>query len=397
MNDKPAHHRVDVIRIEQVLPHGNADKLEIIPIEGFQAVVGKGQFKVGDLAYYVPPDSVVPDRPEFAFLWGNATFEGGTPARKRRITAKKLRGEWSEGVLMPLPDGDQVTKSYATVLDVRKNKYDEVTVGDDVSEILGIEHYNPPEPGEAYTLATGGNGRKGLPRSFRGWISFIKGWLSGERRESRGPEGVPTYDVDNLKKYMNAFVPGERVRVTEKIHGSNARYTFRKGGFFGKDKMFAGSRNLWKAEASTCAWRRALKDNTWIEPWCRMYPGYTLYGEIVPTQKGFDYGTKDVVRFFLFDVRTPDGKWVEVDDPMFTSYDSNDYNVLLDHSVPLVCDGGFDFDTIKNLVEGRSNVAGAKHIREGVVIKAVPERTDRSIGRVQLKLVSNTFLEKDSK
>lgn len=38
-------HAVNVIEIGAVLPHGSADKLEIIPVNGWQAVVGKGQFK----------------------------------------------------------------------------------------------------------------------------------------------------------------------------------------------------------------------------------------------------------------------------------------------------------------------------------------------------------------
>src|SRR5260370_17316920 len=181
MSEKKAHHQVNVIRISEIRPHGNADKIEIIPIEGYQAVVGKGQFKVGDLAYYVPPDSVVPDRPEFAFLWGNATFEGGTPERKRRIGAKKLRGEWSEGVLMPL----EMSPRASNLALVGPHGLQEVKEGDDVSEILGITHYNPPEPGES--AAPGGNegntNRFRWPRTFNGWKQLILMLLRGEKRE----------------------------------------------------------------------------------------------------------------------------------------------------------------------------------------------------------------------
>jgi hypothetical protein len=37
---------------------------------------------------------------------------------------------------------------------------------------------------------------------------------------------------------------------------------------------------------------------------------------------------------------------------------------------------------------------GAKNIREGIVVKPERERTDPTIGRVQLKIISNTYLEK---
>ena len=63
-----SNHRVNVVRIKEVLKHPNADKLEIYPIDGtdYQYIGPIGQFKVGDLAAYIQPDSVVPDKPEYA-------------------------------------------------------------------------------------------------------------------------------------------------------------------------------------------------------------------------------------------------------------------------------------------------------------------------------------------
>lgn len=420
-------HSVRVYKINAIKPHTNADKLEIIQIEGFQAVVGRGQFEKGDLAYYIPPDSIVPDAPAYSFVWGDATFEGGTPEKKRRITVRKFRGEWSEGLLMPVPQRqlntghlwgcprnpayggggcsrDGCSQCNAPYEFVKNGKLVSIKEGDDVAELFHIRHYEPPEPGEPQ-LPTGGNGKKGLPRSFRGWYNLIKSWLSGERREARGPEGVPTYDVENIKKFMHAFEPGEMVLATEKIHGSNARYTYRQRSSFlfsvvGKPqgKMFAGSRNLWKAINSNCAWRRALADNHWIQEWCEGHPGYTLYGEIVPMQKSkdgkinFTYGTPDgKVRFFLFDIRTPDGKWVEITDPLYAE------TIPDDARVPAIYYGPFDFAKLKELSEGQTKVPGGTHIREGIVVKATPERATHGVGRVQLKIVSNTFLEKDNK
>lgn len=395
---KPTHHQVNVIQITEIKPHGNAERLEIVPIEGFQAVVAKDQFKVGDLAYYVPPDSIVPDRAEYAFLWGNATFEGGTPVKKRRIGAKKLRGEWSEGLLMPIPPHTLITDS---------------NIGLDLSDALGIEHYNPPEPGESTAAGSNeGSAKKWrLPRTYGGWKQLILSWLRGERRE--GGISLPTYDVDNFKKYQNTFQEGEQVIVTEKIHGSNARYCYKPGLFGMEGKMYAGSRNLWKAPGSTCAWRRALSHNAWIEKWCREHPGYALFGEITPTQKGFDYGSREgksgevpYIKFFVFDVRTPDGKWAEIDDPVFTGSDIAGSEwferdklryALIDARVPCFYQGPFNIEAIRKFVDGPSTVPGANHIREGIVIKSVPERTVSHLGRAQLKLVSNAYLEKSLK
>lgn len=62
----------------------------------------------------------------------------------------------------------------------------------------------------------------------------------------------------------------------------------------------------------------------------------------------------------------------------------------------MVYRGPFNADVLA-LAEGDSLIPTAKHYREGVVIRPIEERTDVSIGRVCLKLVSATYLEKDGK
>jgi len=49
------------------------------------------------------------------------------------------------------------------------------------------------------------------------------------------------------------------------------------------------------------------------------------------------------------------------------------------------------------LADGKTTVPGAKGIREGFVIRPVKERHVRGLGRLILKVVSNSFLEKDNK
>src|SRR5271157_241914 len=103
-----ANHRVWVVRISEVLKHPNAERLEIYPIPGtgYQYVGSIGQFKVGDLAVYIQPDSVVPftQGAPWDFLWADLDLRAGeeAPIRKRRIKAKKIRKEWSEGLLIPV-------------------------------------------------------------------------------------------------------------------------------------------------------------------------------------------------------------------------------------------------------------------------------------------------------
>lgn len=381
-------HRVNVIKVDQVLPHGNADKLEIIPIPGtdYQAVTGKGQFKPGSLAVYIQPDSIVPQIEAFDFLWADKEFpDGVVPERYRRITVRRFRGQWSEGLLLPLGDLNLTTDPFEDLLLF-------VQEGDDVAAHIGITHYEEPEPIDPYGVKTREQYKKWPPKSLKGWFYWFMNIvginIAGTNGANEKPpqDAPPEYNVESYKNFKDVFTPGEPVTVTEKIHGSNARYMFD-----GK-KMWVGSKKLWKSEKSGCVWRRALKDNPWIEEICKLYPKQTLYGEVACTQKGYDYGTKDNVRFFTFDTKKKmnddrDG-WTKpwsYPDPIFSKSEM----------VPILYQGPYDEAIIKALVDGQTAVEVAKHIREGIVVSPDVERNQRGLGRVQLKLKSMVFLEKE--
>jgi ATP-dependent RNA circularization protein (DNA/RNA ligase family) len=153
--------------------------------------------------------------------------------------------------------------------------------------------------------------------------------------------------------------------------------------------MYAGSRRLWKKAGSTNIWRKILAENLDIERWCREHPNYTLYGEAVPTQGGFEYGhTKEYPRLYVFDIRTPDGNWV-----MYTDARAMTAGYGIDWA-PLLYQGPYDLDKILPLVDGKTKTGG-NHIREGVVIRTEPDRYVRGLGRCQLKIVSNDYLKKE--
>lgn len=388
---KKANHQANIVRITEVHEHKNADSLELIKIGEYQVVSKKGQFHVGDLGVYIQPDSIVPQTEPFKFIWQDfITLDGTVPEKRRRITVRKFRKEWSEGLLLPVKDfGISDKGAYCDYLETYSWKE-----GDDVSDFLKITHYDPDTESTKGENSNAPKLKRKYPKSLRGWYNYI---LRRVRNFLRlGPNtdgssdnislGIPTYDVDALKNYPNTFEEGEEVVVTEKIHGSNARYIFLDG------VMYAGSRNLWKSATSNCIFRRNLKTNPWIEEWCRAHEGYVLWGEVTPTQGGFEYGSKEP-QFFPFDIRTPDGKWLDKTHENFHEL----VVPLMGHSVPVLYMGPYNLEKIKTFVDGPSMVLGAKHIREGVVVKTTTERIARGVGRVQLKIVSNAYLEKDSK
>lgn len=393
------NHAARVVQVQEVLKHPNADTLGLVRICGYQVVVKLDEYKAGDLAVYIPPDSVVPLGKDFEWLWADKVSPGQeVPLKYRRITCRRFRKEWSEGLLHKI-ERDPRAGSWVGKI---RDKW--VTVGDDVAEYMGITHYDPPEPGEA-AQTVGAGQDKYWPRSLKGWLYFLlrvltfgfydpNGMLGG--LNERAPKRArPVYDVDAYKNHIGKFVPGEEVIVTEKIHGSNARFTYEPRKSLldrlllrptaSAGHLYAGSRKLWKG-ASGSIWRQVLRDQPWIEKWCREHPGYTLYGEVVPTQSGFNYGCgTGTSNLFVFDIRTPADEWMNITD-IEKEFEGDAINW-----VPVLYRGPFDEDAIKKFVDGPS-MRGA-HMREGVVIHPVTERRVSGLGRLKLKIVSNVYLE----
>lgn len=326
-------HTVSVIEIGDILPHPNADRLDIIPIPGtsWQVVAAKGQFTPGAKGVYVQPDYVVPTtRPEFAFL-----AKGKDSITTHRLRAVRLRGALSFGLLIPMPA-----------------ELDGVPAGANVMEELGIARYVPPSFAKAAdTLA------------YDKWPALA----------------VPKFDIESLSNYPSVLEPGERVLVTEKIHGANAKYVFHNG------EMYVGSRNRWLKPDDKHFWSEALANDPRIEAWCRAYPDVVLFGEVYGPVQSLRYGSSTHARFAAFAaLNAPTGEWIDVAD------------LVADLSLPtapFIYIGPWKPEDILTLAEEDSTVEGTPkgHMREGLVIVPVRERVDPNIGRVILKHISSRY------
>ena len=329
-------HAVEVVPVK-LEPHPNADTLSIVRVRGFQVVVKTESWIGADRAAYIEPDSLVPETEPFLFL------KDAKRSNWRRITVRKFRGVVSQGLLVAAPQG--------------------AAIGDDVAEALGVTHYEPPVP-----FDTGGESEQGPGGGFR-----------------------PAYDVESFNRYPSILVPGEEVVITEKLHGASARYTH-QGGPGGR--FHCGSRGEWKRETETNVWWRALRATPALGPFLEAREDLTAYGEVYGQVQDLRYASTKAnpVSFALFDLwDTARGRFLDWDELA---------EVVRAHGlpqVPVLFRGPFAESTFRGLAEGRSTVAGADHVREGVVARPVVERQDATIGRVQLKLVSNEYLERSSR
>lgn len=329
-------HAVNIIEIDNVSPHPNADKLQLTKIGGWQCVIGK-DIGVGDRAIYIEPDYVVnTEHPAFSFL-----KKDGKPGQ--RIAVRKFRGQLSQGLIIPVPDD---LKSLPT--------------GSNVIEQLGITRYEPPENFSTYA----------------------------EFRTGPSLNYVPKFDVESYQRYVELFSPGEIVIATEKLHGANGRFVWAKDPKTGEFDQYCGSRTNWLKNEGNNIWWQVFQKTPSIGEWCKANPEIVLYGEVFGAVQNLKYGLTGIA-FAAFAVLNK-GIWLDYDQ-MIASL--NEFKVP---TVPFVYRGPFDQKLLYDLAEENSRwptAVASNQLSEGIVVVPEHERTSDNIGRVCLKIVSNRYLE----
>lgn len=334
-------HKVEVVRVGPVTKIENSDFLATTQIWGYTAIVRLGDILEGDLAVYVEPDYVIPTAEENAEAAARFSFLGD----KRRIKAKRLRGVWSQGLLV--------------------KAWGDMKEGDDVMELLSIVRYEP----EMGKIGTDGNSESPHATLAPLW----------------------KYGIENLRRNHTELQPGEWVYVSEKLHGASAKYAFRD------NRMWVGSHARWvKApgtyerddgttyEAPKTIWWSALEQNPWIEEWCRANPTMTLFGEVFGQVQDLKYDAKPGQLFFrAFDILQQNLAWMNAPDFIKA--------LPQEHRVPEVYCGPYDFKLIEEMSRMDSKIA--KHLAEGVVVKPAVERRSHA-GRIALKFVSDRYMER---
>jgi len=201
---------VNVVKIEEITPHENAESLEVVIIGGWNVVVKKEQFKLGDIAVYFPPDCVL--KQELSDQLGVTNYLSS----KGRVKAIKLRSHPSHGFLACIKDFGDSAKKWK--------------VGDNVAEKLGVVKWEEE-------------------------LSTKKLLQNRDRVLPEIPEFTKYTDIENYRNHTTVFTDDDVVAVTCKIHGSNVRIGLVNGEFC------CGSHNM-RRLVETTLWRE-LKFHTW--------------------------------------------------------------------------------------------------------------------------------------
>lgn len=344
-----------IVKIERIENHPNADNLCIYYVLGDYPVIGKiGEYKINDLAAYIPVDAIVPDTGKFYFLCpksdGKPKYQlGSVPEKYRIIKAKKLRGIYSEGLLVSAPEGMNLGDSIIERLQIKKWEEDEE------------DNLKYSSDGIFAMNTKGGNAEK-PPQHF----------------------SIPYYDIEGLRKHSSLLNTDEHFVVMEKIHGSNASYCY------DGDRLWVKSRRFFKQKDENDMWwdiafRYQLEDKL------SKYPMYVFFGEIYGQINKFRYDCvvesgklKTKIRFFdIYDAKSH----------LFLNYDKFKEIITelgLDSAPEMYIGPWLGKDDMYKLAEGISNIGS--NIKEGFVIKPITNRFEKYLnGRMILKHISEAY------
>ena len=130
-------------RVKAIKPIEGADRIEVVQVLGWNCVAKKGEFKEGDMVIYFEIDSLLPDIPAFEWLKGSSWSQ---KLNKYKISTHKFRNQISQGLVVPVSQLKELYKQinpngeYETYI----NEIMVPTEGDDLTELLNIEKYEPP-------------------------------------------------------------------------------------------------------------------------------------------------------------------------------------------------------------------------------------------------------------
>lgn len=336
--------------------HPNADSLSIANIKGWQCVVKTEDFLNEQYGVYVPIDSVASENhPLLSFLEG------------KKVKTIKLRKIISQGVLLPF------TKVLNHLYEKHKDIFPTPGLGDDLSELLEINKCEPPVNSNLW----GGKAQ----------ASF----------QASPTENFNKYtNIEHYKNFPNIFKENEHVIVTEKLHGTSARF------FYDGEKISIGTRNTELklenfidstgklVEIPSTAWHSVYKsldiESKLKQLFDRHKTEISLYGEIIGRGvQDLHYGF-ETPTFFAYDIKIGDRYLSQLEFHLEVA------NLQL-NNVPVLFSGKFTNDVL-NLRLGKDTISNS-HVREGIVIEPFRPRFDPELGRVKVKVISEEYEQRN--
>lgn len=341
-----------------VMPHPNADRLDLANVGLYKAVVEKGKFTDGEMALYLPEQSILPE-----WLIKELNLEGKLAGGKaNRVKAVKLRGVLSQGIAVKLDVLNLIPDNELLPVPVEEAAG---TVEVDFAEALGVTKWKVEVP------------------------LHLTGDMMAEPNTL-----LPWTDMENIHRYPDIFEDGEEVILTEKIHGTCLISTT----FFDEEvertavvsKGLAHKGVSFKANESNTYWNAVQKNpvrdlavelkGIFEEKTGSPVVAVGVYGEVFG--KGIQdlaYGTEGghpEFRAFDAQIRFAGGETAWVDTDVLRGAKTPILHV------PMIWRGAYSIEAVAEHAGGKEQVSGNEtNLREGVVIR--PADASRTWGAWQ--------------
>lgn len=389
-----------VVTIDDLKPIEGKDRVECAVVGGWNIMVRKEQFKVGDPAIYFEIDSKVPDTKPFEFL----------APKKYKIKTQKYGSFYSQGLLMSAEDFGWKIGSAQFAGDAMYIEDDQGAqhFADDVESMfltkqLGVTYYDPMD--RARKSSNNRTEYKPIWKKVKNWFPFKQLMRTKIGRKVL----LKIFGVKKKKKHWPYFMPHsdqERIQnmkwilenktpfiATEKVDGCSSGFTVCKNKF-GKLEYCVCSRNV----VLTRNQKTYYDDmNVWFE----MYDKYNIKDFLTDFIKetksdwvylqGESFGTKVQKRDYSLDGH--DFRAFELCTSNRVRYTYSEMKEILDRynipTVPIIDTNYILPNTVEELIafaHGDSAIDGKA--REGIVFQNIEDST------ISFKAVDPEFLIK---
>jgi RNA ligase (TIGR02306 family) len=172
--------------IDNVQPIENADKIEVVTMKnlGWNVVSKKNEVKIGDKVVYFEIDSALPIEDRYEFLRGTSykCWKQKEAILKEcfRLKTIKLRGVVSQGLILPI----------SLFPELKENK-----IGDDVTEILKVQHYDEIREIYGHMKANGSTNTGNTKGNFPSFIT---------KSDQTRIQNLMNYFEEHKEKYFTA-------------------------------------------------------------------------------------------------------------------------------------------------------------------------------------------------
>lgn len=168
-------------KVTEVKPIPNNYSIEKIKVLGWEIIVHRGDFKVGDLGIFFEVESFLPELPRYDFLRRTSYKRNSLVGGGFLIRTKYINGNFSQGLFMPIKDFPEID-------------FTDMEIGTDLTRRLNVKWYKEPEDHRDF-----GNGIKifhyKIPKAYEPRLQSAE--------------------------YLNEYLKGKPFYITEQIDGIN--------------------------------------------------------------------------------------------------------------------------------------------------------------------------------